>query len=69
MIDNQCIPKVCLPNKNTTNVNLDVYDYFKEGNEGFEEPGRQGRRRSEDPLTQSTLQRESLRDVKKSQRH
>ena len=42
-------PKVCSPTKNVMDKNKDVADDSKDGNGGFQDPGRRGRRRPEEP--------------------
>ena len=37
------------PTAKAVDENKDVYDDFRDGNESFKDPGRRGRRRSEEP--------------------
>ena len=47
-------PKVCSPTKNVMDKNKDVADDSKDGNGGFQDPGRRGRRRPEEPWSISS---------------
>ena len=49
------IPDVCSPRTNTIDKNKDVHDDYKDGNEGLKDPGRQGRRRPEEPCFNDDL--------------
>ena len=46
------MPKVCPPTTNVMDKNKDVADDFKDGKGGFQDPGRRGRRRPEEPCYQ-----------------